>query len=102
MARKHDIRLAILTALARRSLLPLTLDRLAESLDIDAYGISREELIEELPGLIAHKYVTNHLQGRGGWLIAITAAGLDQVRRDADMDDFIYGDDAFIGRAPGQ
>ena len=97
MARKHDIRLATLVALEHWPA-PLTLDRLAESLDLQQAGISRAELLEELPGLIGHAYVRNHLAGRGGWLLAITAAGRDQVRRDADMDAFVYGESAFIGR----
>lgn len=97
MARKHDIRLAILSELKRQPSVPLTIDTLAGSLLMEAAGISRAEVMDELPGLLAHGYVRNHLPGRG-WLLAITAAGMDQVTRDAALDEYIHGDAAFIGR----
>ena len=97
MARKHDVRLAVLADLARRPQVPLTLDALAAGTLMGEAGVSRPELMEELPGLIEHGYVVNHLAGRG-WLLKIAARGLDQVRLDAPRDEYVYGDAAYIGR----
>lgn len=97
MARRHDIRLAILEALTRRAGVPQTLDALAGMLLMEQAGISRTEILEELPGLIAHGYAVNHLAGRG-WLVAATAAGMDQARRDAPLAEYVYGEAAFVGK----
>jgi hypothetical protein len=92
--RKHDVRLAILIALDRART-PLVLDGLCDSLDIQDAGASRAEIIDALPGLCEHGYVKNYLAGRGGHLYGLEPSGRDQVRRDADMSEYIYGERAF-------
>jgi biotin operon repressor len=99
MARKHDVRLAILAALQQRRTVPQTLDALAGCLLMAEAGVSRAEIMDELAGLLGHGYVVNHIPGRG-YLLGLTARGMDQVTRDAALDEYIHGDAAYIGRTP--
>lgn len=90
--RKHDIRLAVLAALEPIPF-PVALDRLASDLRIQAAGVSRAEILAELPGLIGHGYVADALARQAPLnALRITVAGRDQVRRDAPMDPYVYGE----------
>lgn len=53
-------------------------------------GVQLAELRDEVPGLIAHGYVENKTPGRG-YLLKLTAKGLDQIQREADPDEYVWG-----------
>ena len=92
--RKHTIRLAILVAL-ERVYWPFALDQLAEDLGIQAAGVSRAELLDELPGLCDHGHVLDILRTSAPLQsLRITAPGRDQVKRDAELSPYIYGNQA--------
>lgn len=97
MARKHEIRLAILDAL-HRARRPLGLDELEEQGRMAQTGVSRTELMAEVPGLIGHGYMVNHLgQSARGYLLGITPRGRDQVTMDAPLEEYVRGEEAFYG-----
>jgi|GEM_PF-6705514 len=89
---RHAIRLAILSALHARGRRPLTVEDLTVLLDND--GFTAAEIRAEIPGLLDHGYVENLVPGRG-ILLRLTAKGRDQVTRDAALDEYIYGREAY-------
>ncbi len=96
----HTVRLAILTALHEVEALgprPMTVQDLEQSLTIRTSGVTLSEIRRELPGLVDHGYIRDLTPTRGR-LVRLTAKGRDQVTRDAELDEYIYGPDAFIGR----
>lgn len=90
----HTVRLAILTTLHAARLRPVTVEELARTLG--AQGISIAEIRNQLNGLLDHGYIRNVMPGRA-MLLKLEAAGRDQVTRDAPLDEYIYGADAYIG-----
>jgi len=98
MARKHDVRLAILDAIHRTGGRPLTLDQLEAAPRVSQTGVSREELMAEIPGLIANGYLVNRLGSAArGYLLSVTAKGRNQVTMDAPLEEYVRGEEAYYG-----
>lgn len=96
--RKHAVRKAILRTLHADAPRPLDLDELErDTRYIVPAGVSREELVREVEGLVIQGYAINHLAARGH-LYGITAKGADQVALDAPPDEYVHGEAAFTGR----
>lgn len=94
---KYQVRLAILTALTNQPA-PVDMERLTGALELQAAGVTAAEVRRELPGLKDHGYVTDHLAHQApNTCLTVSAAGRDQVRRDAPMDVYVYGPMAHAG-----
>jgi hypothetical protein len=94
---KHAIRLSVLDEMRLRLRLskrPWTMDELVDRLAVEA--LTAGEVREAVKGLELHGYVENLVPGRGV-LLRLTAKGLDQVTKDAPLDEYIHGADAFRG-----
>ena len=90
---RYTVRLAVLEVLSNNRR-PLELVDVAAGLEV--FGITLPEVRDQVPGLIDHNYIENLRPGRG-MLLRITAKGRDQVTRDAPLEEYIHGADAFIG-----
>ena len=91
---RHNTRQAILASLERKGRRPCDLAELAD--DVETDGVTVAQVREELPGLEDHGYVQNLTPGRGV-LLKLTASGRDQIKRDAPLEEYVWGKDAFIG-----
>jgi len=90
---KYHKRRLILKALATVHPGPVQLDFIAEHPSLEMAGVTLDEIRTELQGLVAHGFVKNARPGRAP-LLQITAAGLDQIRRDADPLEYVWGEHA--------
>lgn len=86
----------------RRTLLSMARDQRPALLDVDTAvmhpsmtmaAIPRLEIAEALAGLAEHGYLRNMRPGRTP-LYRITAAGLDQIHQEADLDEYVWGEHA--------
>lgn len=90
--RKYRIRRAILRALFDAAR-PLTFADLLEDGNLTAVNALENEVQTELTGLCEHEYCCNLRPGRTG-LYKINHEGLDQIRKDADLQEYIWGIEA--------
>lgn len=67
------------------------LELIARIPDLVIRSIERELLLEILQGLVDHGYLANLRPGREP-SYKLTAAGIDQIDQETDLDEYIWGD----------
>jgi hypothetical protein len=97
---KYHIRRMILEELVVMAPVPLTYDDVCGLPQLASHHIKPDAVASELQGLAEKGYVADLRPGRGG-LYRSTAAGREQVNREAELDEFVWGDLAsrFMGGA---
>lgn len=88
---KYRIRRTILDATQEMEPAPTTLDVLARYPLFQMAGIKSEQLLEHCTGLVDHGYLRN-LHPTRKPVYRLTPAGRDQVTRDAELDEYVWGD----------
>jgi len=90
---KYTLRRRILDIIANYSPAPLNIDSIASEPFICASGATRESVAEELRGLALNGYVENLFPGREPGYV-ITKAGNNQRKRECDLDEYVWGEQA--------
>ena len=88
---KYHLRRAVLEALADFDPAPCTVDEIAQYPPIEMAGTERETLTRELRGLAAHGYIADLRPGRAP-LYRLAAKGRDQLNRETDLDEYVWGE----------
>lgn len=93
--RELIIRRAILEALKNYRRAPASIATLQSAPACDDVEAQLQELVDQAGLLLAGGYVENLKPGRG-MLLRLTEKGLRQITLSAKLDEFIWGDRAFV------
>jgi len=88
---KYRIRRSILQALKDLEPAPATVSDLEAYPLLSRVDLPRAVVVDELLGLVDHGYVEN-LRPTRAPLYRLTAAGRDQIRQDAELAEYVWGE----------
>ena len=87
---RHHLRRAILTAVRDLDPAPAGIDDIAGHPVISMAAVPRDSLAAAVRGLVSHGYLRDMRPGREP-LVRPTPAGTDQIDREADLDEYVWG-----------
>jgi len=88
---KYHTRQAILDALVAAEPAPANPSDVFQYGPIEMAAIPRQEIMDELNGLVERGYVRNMKPGRFP-LFRITATGRGQVKKEDDLEEYVWGE----------
>lgn len=88
---KYRLRRAILDAVQAMEPAPSTVDEVATFPLLQSGAVARDDVQREIAGLINHAYLEDLRPGRTP-LLRLTPAGADQINRESDLAEYIWGE----------